>query len=395
MRIRKLAAELEVDAQDLLALLGRLGHPRYTDVEQQLPTTLEPAVRRAARSLPRVTPAPTLPMPSARVVHADPEVALFAQAMASVRPLGPDPARPRPKAEPPRPAARPASAPPVAPAKAPSVVKPDAAAPDPRAAAAPRPGSGRRPPPPLELQLGEAQARVAELEAALAVARGREAELHARLADAAANLTREQTAVEEQRDRADRLTARLDELDAAAVSLRAVAERRGLRGDDELAVALRGLLDAHRIADLARVAVARPADVEELLRDRLVLLAEDEPVPAGLVVVRVAAERSEGRGSPVNRAAFLRFSSACLVNGVKRVVVIGGSLAQHRLLREGVDARIELTLLPRGQRRAPAADLVLGWGGGELPANAIPVVDPSIAALLNQGADAVARVSGS
>ena len=244
----------------------------------------------------------------------------------------------------------------------------------------------------MELRYGEALARVAELEAQVASMTAERASLRMQIADAGRAVAAAVERESEARARVQELADRLASLDAEAVSLRTVAERRGLRGEDELAVALRGLLDAHRIPDLARLVVARPGDVELLLRDRVILLTKEEPAPTGLVAVRVPPDRSEGRLAPLNRAALVRFSSACLVNGVRRVAVVGGSLSQHRVLKEGVDPRVELVLLPPGQRRLPTADLVLWWVEQPLP-GAIAVPEPTLVALLAAGADAAARLS--
>ena len=91
MRIRKLAKELGTDDVAVMALLGRLGHARYKDAEQQLPTAIEEQVRRHAKTLPKLgtntlpPPRPAAPIPQNAAPN-DADDAMFARAMASVRP---------------------------------------------------------------------------------------------------------------------------------------------------------------------------------------------------------------------------------------------------------------------------------------------------------------------
>ena len=310
MRIRKLAAELSTDPDAVIALLASLGHTRYTDPEQQLPDALTGQIRRHARTLPKAAPAPR-PRSSYAPRETDPELALLAKELAGVTPLvRKEPARPAPAAKAPAPAR---AAAPQAPAPAPK--------PDPR--------------------IAEAEAlrlRVAALEQDLA-----EVDTHRR------SLQR-QLAEKAQPD--------------APVTLREALLARGLVGEDECVLALRALLDAHRVGELLDHCVAGEP-VEELVWNRLLLLAEGEDVPPGIVAVRVPPDRSEGPNSSVNRAALARFATACLLHNVRRVMIVGGSPAYHRVLRDGMDTRIDLRLVPGNRRgRLPesaGADIVLLW----------------------------------
>lgn len=167
----------------------------------------------------------------------------------------------------------------------------------------------------------------------------------------------------------------------APSTIRAACERRGLLSDDEIAAALRALLDAHRVSELARLALAQPEALDELLWERVLLLAEEDAVPAGVVAVRVPPDRSEGRSASPNRSAMSRFTTACLVHNVKRVVIVGGSPAYHRLLKEGIDPRIDLRLI-QGDRRGsvpqvPGADIVILW--------ASTILDHSVSAKFPEG----------
>jgi hypothetical protein len=419
MRIRKLAKELETDERAVMDLLVSLGHARYTDPEQQLPGAVEAQIRRHARELPKVGPAPVLPTPRARPAEAaaEPDHAFFERAMAQVRPLAAPPRKapaPRPPAPPPvkgggppaekspapaasgkATAAPPAGKPPPATAgraaaaaptgkaapAAPGKAAPGKAAPEKAAPGArPAPGASRALVKVPAVELDAALARVATLEAGLADALARAEAVEAELRETRERLgTLEHSFAEVDQHR--RELQRAASAATASAPLRACFERRGLLGDDEIAVAIRALLDAHRVSELARIEVADPAAVEEWLWERVLLLAEDESTPPGVVAVRVPAERSEGVSSSANRAAMSRFSTACLVRNRKRIVIVGGSPAYHRILREALDPRLDVRLIP-GNRRGrlpeiPSADLVILW--------ASTILDHSVSARFPEG----------
>ncbi len=151
--------------------------------------------------------------------------------------------------------------------------------------------------------------------------------------------------------------------------LRTLLDRRGLVGDDEHALAIRALFDARRekvLLDLL-AAVDAPA-VEAYLAMHVRLVAEGEEVPPGVASVRVPPERSESPRSAANARAIRMFNDACLVHGYKRVVVVGGSPAARRVLKEGVDPRIRVTYVEGDDHSPskPAADLVIVWASSEL-----------------------------
>jgi hypothetical protein len=365
MRIRKLAKDLETDETALFALLTRLGHGRYTDAEQQLPATIEAQVRRHARDLPKLGPAPTLPpqrtRPAAEAV-VEPDRAFFERAMAQVRPLATvsaPAAAAAPKAQRP-------------PAKASPVATPARVEARPEKPVAP----------PVDPRIAQAEGRAAEAEArALAAEAGRSA-AEQRLAEAearAASLEAALTEVDQHRRQLQRESAVQARPETG--SLRGCFERRGLRGEDEISGAIRALVDAHRVGELIRLELADPGGAEDMLWERLLLLGEDEPAPPGVVAVRVPADRSEGQYASVNRAAMSRFSTACLVHNRKRIVIVGGSPAYHRILREGLDPRLDVRLIP-GNRRGrlpeiPTADLVILW--------ASTILDHSVSAQFAEG----------
>lgn len=155
----------------------------------------------------------------------------------------------------------------------------------------------------------------------------------------------------------------------APVTLRALAADRGLLGDDELTGALRAILDARRAGPLLEhLVAANPEALAAFFAERLMLVGEGEEAPPGRIAVRVPGERSELREDGAVKKALDRFSTACLVNGKKRVVFVGGSPAYRRQLREGLDRRLDVRFVEGDQRRVPKieADLVVVWGSTEL-----------------------------
>lgn len=386
MRIRKLAKDLETEESALMELLRGLGHVRYTDPEQQLPGPVEAQVRRHARDLPKAAPPKPLPVAGPRPVpEGEPDMVLFERAMATVRPIGGQPkSSPRASRSAPAPAPPPRPQPHLEPhrGKVPEIGAPrrGPAATAPPAAPAPRPvAAGPTPSTPPVAQSSVAAATVA---AHRAEEQARVEALEARLAATEARLEASVAREAEAVARAEALA------DAGSIpepvgtaSLGTCFERRGLLGEDEIASALRALLDGRRAPELLRIRVAEPGRLEDMLWERILLLAEDEPTPPGVVAVRVPPERSEGPQSSTNRAAMSRFSTACLVHNIKCIVIVGGSLAYHRTLREGLDQRLDLRLIP-GHRQGrvppvPSADLVILWASRSL--------DPGVASQFPQG----------
>jgi hypothetical protein len=244
-----------------------------------------------------------------------------------------------------------------------------------------------------EARAFEAEQRLADAEARLAAseARVRVVEEHLALADGETAAAHARAVAEE--ERAEALAAQLV---TGPNSLRACLERRGLRGEEEQIAAIRALIDGRRYHELARLELAHPPAALALLWERVALLAEDEPVPAGVVAVRVPADRSEGQRSPAVRAALSRLSTACLVSGTKRIGVAGGPPALHRLLRDGLDSRIELQQWPgdfaaRGLPSTLPNVLVL-WAT-DVPAarypGAIECAEPDLVSLATRVAEAL------
>jgi hypothetical protein len=217
--------------------------------------------------------------------------------------------------------------------------------------------------------------RIADLEARVAAQEARIAVLTAaaEAAEARATTLADALAVAE--------LAPFPASEPTVATLRACFEQRGLLGEDEAASALRAILDARRGSELLRLQLVDPSALESFLWERVLLLSEDEAPPPGVVAVRVPTERSEGRQSSANRAAMSRFSTACLLQNIKCIVIVGGSPAYHRTIREGLDPRLDLRLVP-GNRRGripgvPSADLVILW--------ASTILDHSVSAQFPEG----------
>ncbi|MCK6505812.1 hypothetical protein L6R53_20890 [Myxococcota bacterium] len=157
-----------------------------------------------------------------------------------------------------------------------------------------------------------------------------------------------------------------------------------IRGPTETDALLRALADARLGADLVRhLAVPDPAGLAAWLDDRVVLLGgcADCPQAPGRVVLSVPPARCElCRGGDL-RASQRRFLDGCLVNGLTRVVLVGGRAKELRLLQPLVeDRRLVVTLVPGHQLRdeervaqdLAQARVVALWEG--------PGLDPAVAA---------------
>ena len=149
-------------------------------------------------------------------------------------------------------------------------------------------------------------------------------------------------------------------------SLRDAFIRRGLIGDDEIALALRAWGEAHRLQELLDpLQVGNPVAFQALLDERMLLVGPREDCPSGVVPVAVAPDRSERHTSGPVRSALSRMATALLVHGKRRLLVHGGSAAWQRELKDGLDARIELRFFPHvGRGPLPEtrpADVVVLW----------------------------------
>lgn len=175
------------------------------------------------------------------------------------------------------------------------------------------------------------------------------------------------------RDQVTQLERNLGQLEGrpGSVPFRKVLEKRGIIGEDEAAMALEALLSARLGAPLIQLlSTEDPEGLREFLHEKLLLVAEGDDPPPGMVSLRVPAERSEADPASAVKDAMRRFSTACLIHNLRSIVIVGGSPAYHRQLREGLDGRLKLRLVP-GDRRGrlaeyPSAEVVILWASSIL-----------------------------
>ncbi len=156
----------------------------------------------------------------------------------------------------------------------------------------------------------------------------------------------------------------------ASTDLRSLLFARGLRGEDEMCAAIGALAAARRVGPLlAQLNTPLPESFAEFLLERLVLLAPGESPEAGAAGVEVSAERSDLAGTGAIDRAIEEFSAACLLMGKRRVLIVGGTPSYRNQLQNGVDKRIQLTLVDGNRKnfRTPARpDFTIVWGATEL-----------------------------
>jgi hypothetical protein len=160
-------------------------------------------------------------------------------------------------------------------------------------------------------------------------------------------------------------------------TLESLLQARGLRGADEFERAIAGLASGRALADLIWGLRVDGAEVwAKALRARLVLVAGNGPkLPAGVgVPVAVAPDRAELPSLDKLQADLDRVGELFMLHGMRRVLFIGGRPAWQRLVREGVDPRVELRFQPgRARTRADAeadlvrTDAVILWGVSVAP----------------------------
>ena len=247
----------------------------------------------------------------------------------------------------------------------------------------------------LEVTKAATEAKLAEVSEALGALQARH---------------RESVASRERVERA--LSEALGAIPPPRPALTALLEDRGLVGTDEASFALRAIGDARLGTSLlGLLEVQDPAATRAWLDERMALLCgrPDCPAPPGRAVVTVPPERCDVCGGSDIRRAVRRFIDACLITGLLRVVIVGGSPRYHRQLSELVtDQRVRLRLIPGDRRRSAkqakadqeGADVVIVWGGtmldhsvselyGTGPARVVRVPHRGIARMLEQAADAM------
>ena len=214
-------------------------------------------------------------------------------------------------------------------------------------------------------------------------------------------LALKEAALEETRVHRASLQRALGSLQAEEVpasrSLGEALRQRGLLGEDEAARLLRGLLDQRRIGPLLQaLEVTDPEAFDAYLEERLVLLGGCEACPeaGGRVVIEVPKARCEiCEGGDIRRIA-RGFVDQLLLQGIRSVVIVGGSPRYHRQLRELVQHRqITLHLIPGNVRRTllqakadeDRAQLVILWGA--------TLLDHSVSDLYGRGPARLLRIA--
>ncbi len=338
MRIRKLARELALTEQELLGLLQTMGHARYINAEQMLPIELVEQVRKRG------------PPPAAKTTGWKPPEAREIRDLNPVRKPATRLSKP-PARAPARRVEEAAALPAVA--SEPAQVEPAVVA------AVVQAVEAVEVPPPVP------SPRAADdLERLRALLIAADAEL-SRARDRVIALERELASSENHRRALLRALATASGREAHQ-SVRDAFIRRGLIGDDEIALALRAWGEAHRLQELLDpLQVGNPVVFQALLDERMLLVGPGEDHPHGVVPVTVAPDRSERHTSAPVRSALARMATALLVHGKKRLVVHGGSAAWQRELKDGLDPRIDLRFYPHiGRGPLPdtgVPDVVVLW----------------------------------
>jgi len=336
IRADALAVECGVPVARVLELLVELGQVQNRRVSQHVPERLARLVRQQL--------AGPVPRPAAERA---PDRAVFEQAMsaAGVVPLGREPARPA------RPAVPRAAAPAlrVAPVQAP-------VPPGESAVGAPGGAAGEEDP-----RLVAALARCATLEA-------RVEDLEARRQDARRAGLLELEAARSALLGAEELAARLSAARAGGPGEQRVVDllvRRGLLGVDEGWSALRTLAAAHLLdGALPFLTSVDGARLERVLADRLCLCCgrEDCGRPEGVELIVVPPQRCELCGGEDVVALCRRFSDACLLAGINRVLFVGGRRWAAPWFGARLHRRVELRCWPQDlSPRSEIVEIDLAW----------------------------------
>jgi hypothetical protein len=219
--------------------------------------------------------------------------------------------------------------------------------------------------------------RVADLERGLASERERVEVLEAELAEARA-AQQEARDLAAAKDHAHRsVQRRLSALQAGASQPAPLGQRlreRGLRGASEAALLVRTLDEVGRLPDLLELLAERPGeDLAAFLEERVALLGDCGacPVPEGRAVVRLARERCEVCGGADIRREVRLLEDECLLHGLRRVTIVGGSPKYRRQLKQLFsDPRLSVRLQPgnvrvtakKARQVMEGSDLVVIWG---------------------------------
>jgi hypothetical protein len=161
-------------------------------------------------------------------------------------------------------------------------------------------------------------------------------------------------------------------------TLQELLEERGLRGSDEFERSIIALAQSRLLREaIWTFRVDSPEVLRKLLSERLVLVdgAPAEAISRAGPTVVVASERAEVPGAAALGRMLANLGEAMLLNGMRRVVLVGGRPTWHRVLREGLDPRLDLRSVAAKVRDAiqastdvVGADLVVLWGVELVPA---------------------------
>jgi len=325
IRVRKLARELHRSPDDVLRLLHELGYIRFRNPADMVGDPIAAKVRKKAADAPVL--APTRPIPG----HARPK-----------RPTG------------------------LMEQLVPGVVKKAA---DHRLQAMPQASSGTEARPTVdtsnaaraELQKGLARDRAAldqdrtSLERALNAL----AEAEQALATDRAQLEADKAAFEAVRSAQEeaRAPAEVGLGDAptdGCVPIETLLAERGLTGSDEAERAIGALASARRLGPLLRaLVVADPEAFQRVLQHELVLVGG---VPAdalaAVATVSVSPERAEIPGASDVERLLDRIGELLLLNGVRRLTIVGLRPRLHPLLKARIDGRIDLSFRASSPKEA-------------------------------------------
>lgn len=246
-----------------------------------------------------------------------------------------------------------------------------------KSAAAPRKRSSAASTRPRSASPARLELRVADLERGLASERERVEALEAELAEARA-AQQEARDLAAAKDHAHRsVQRRLSALQSGTSQPAALEQRlreRGLRGASEAALLVRTLDEVGRLPDLLELLAERPGeDLAAFLEERVALLGDCGacPVPEGRAVVRLARERCEVCGGADIRREVRLLEDECLLHGLRRVTIVGGSPKYRRQLKQlFTDPRLSVRLQPgnvrvttkKARQVMEGSDLVVIWG---------------------------------
>ncbi len=387
VRIRKLAKELNRSPGEILGVLHALGFQRYRSPDDMLPNGPEAKLRRGIAK--GVSPVP-VDMPKNRGTDGrSGELERIARAPDLMSKLVPGVVRTHDAHRAPQ-RNKPTS--PVARTRGVAPPRPEATA---VAAPAPAPAARalaeRRHISDVELRTLEAQREVLEsqrrmlaserglleterleLETSSAQLAVRERALEAEsaaLQSLRGALESEREALSTERTALSEITQRRRA--TSAVPLQELLEHRGLRGADEFERALMALADARLLREVLWTVRLDPPDaLRRVLGERLLLVdgQPSESLKRGSATVTVAPERAEVPSAATLDKLISRCSERLLLHGLRRVRIVGAHPRWQRMLREGLDARIELAFATPVRRDATLAtgdavssDLVVLW----------------------------------